>query len=205
MFIYCLFTLSFLSDVDECADNTHNCSKEGGLCINTKGSFNCTCQPGFTRDGHNCTGMYAFRSWTIASSLRFYLLLLKVPHVTPARITDGRPLQNATHHATPHHTTPRHATPRHATPRSRCKCKGCQWHNRYLRTIINHVFLDIDECSQGFNNNCSEHAHCNNTAGSYNCTCNEEYFGDGYNCNKSGKKNVASYNNDPWILPVKSI
>ena len=30
--------------------------KDGALCNNTEGSFNCTYKPGFTGDGNNCTG-----------------------------------------------------------------------------------------------------------------------------------------------------
>ena len=47
-------------------------------------------------------------------------------------------------------------------------------------------FIDIDECSHGYIKSCSEHAHCNNNAGSYKCTCRDGYFGDGHNC-KPGK------------------
>ena len=41
---------------------------------------------------------------------------------------------------------------------------------------------DVDEC---FNNthDCDEHAFCNDTDGSYNCTCLRGYRGDGFNCN----------------------
>ena len=46
-----------------------------------------------------------------------------------------------------------------------------------------HYFLapDIDECRIA--NQCHQNATCNNTKGSYNCTCNEGFKGDGrINC-----------------------
>ena len=42
-------------------------------------------------------------------------------------------------------------------------------------------FLDIDECAEGLHS-CDVHAYCNNTAGSYTCTCKPTYHGDGENC-----------------------
>ena len=30
---------------------------------------------------------------------------------------------------------------------------------------------------------CDENANCANTDGSYNCSCNHGYMGDGFNCN----------------------
>ena len=41
--------------MNECEAKTHNCSVNA-TCINTKGSFNCTCVLGYDGDGHNCTG-----------------------------------------------------------------------------------------------------------------------------------------------------
>lgn len=41
--------------------------------------------------------------------------------------------------------------------------------------------FDIDECAEGLHS-CDVHAYCNNTAGSYTCTCKPTYHGDGENC-----------------------
>ena len=54
----------------------------------------------------------------------------------------------------------------------------------YIQPLGNDLYLyffhsDIDECMK---NECSPNAHCNNTIGSFACTCNEGYFGDGRNC-----------------------
>lgn len=40
--------------------------------------------------------------------------------------------------------------------------------------------LDVDECALG--SDCDEHSRCQNTDGSYTCTCIHPYSGDGKNC-----------------------
>ena len=41
------------------------------------------------------------------------------------------------------------------------------------------IFSDINECNT---NPCDANASCNNTKGSYECTCNAGYEGNGTNC-----------------------
>ena len=48
--------VDIISDINECSENTHNCSKGKATCAITAGSFICFCRPGFTGDGHNCRG-----------------------------------------------------------------------------------------------------------------------------------------------------
>ena len=47
-----------------------------------------------------------------------------------------------------------------------------------MKTIIS---ADVDECS-GAQHNCNVNATCNNTIGTFICTCNPGYEGDGVNC-----------------------
>ena len=43
-----------------------------------------------------------------------------------------------------------------------------------------HSHSDVDECSSA--NECHLDATCGNTIGSYNCTCQDGFEGDGKNC-----------------------
>ena len=48
--------------------------------------------------------------------------------------------------------------------------------------VFDALFLaDIDECKIG-NNSCHENAQCTNTEGSFTCSCNSGYTGDGTEC-----------------------
>ena len=48
------------------------------------------------------------------------------------------------------------------------------------------VLIDIDECVSN-THNCDPHASCTNSVGSFGCTCNTGFSGDGRNC--TGKIN----------------
>ena len=43
------------------------------------------------------------------------------------------------------------------------------------------ILIDFDECVMNMSR-CDENANCSNTDGSYNCSCNHGYMGDGFNC-----------------------
>lgn len=48
-----------------------------------------------------------------------------------------------------------------------------------INMLIN--FADINECTSG-THTCSTNAQCTNTPGSFSCTCNSGYSGNGYSC-----------------------
>ena len=50
--------------------------------------------------------------------------------------------------------------------------------NNTLQSIF---VSDVDECAGGFNG-CDSNATCSNTIGSYTCTCDPGYSGDGFAC-----------------------
>ena len=49
------------------------------------------------------------------------------------------------------------------------------------KIIISTFFLDIDECVINIDN-CHSHAYCTDTNGSFYCTCNHGYTGNGTFC-----------------------
>ena len=50
----------------------------------------------------------------------------------------------------------------------------------YIMFFVFHT--DFDECEIDDLNNCHENAQCTDTVGSYTCSCNPGYTGDGVNC-----------------------
>lgn len=58
---------------------------------------------------------------------------------------------------------------------------SCQIETGYICPVVNAPCMDIDECTVG-NVTCGANASCVNTPGSYHCTCNAGYEGDGTTC-----------------------
>ena len=74
----CILTkINYHSDVDECRSSSHNNCSINAICNNTKGSYNCSCKPGYSGNGHNCS------SGCLRSFIEYYLLRL----TNPCRVT----------------------------------------------------------------------------------------------------------------------
>ena len=48
---------SFILDIDECSKDPSVCDKNAD-CINSDGSYSCSCKQGFTGDGKTCQGTF---------------------------------------------------------------------------------------------------------------------------------------------------
>ena len=55
--------------------------------------------------------------------------------------------------------------------------------NEYSYNAMNFVILsDIDECADATTDNCDSNSMCTNAPGSFTCTCNQGYTGNGTVC-----------------------
>ena len=70
-----------------------------------------------------------------------------------------------------------------------------------VKRKIKQIFIsDINECRKDFP--CHSNATCNNTNGSYICTCYSGYSGDGFNCTGKVTKIVIGFERviKDWLL-----
>ena len=48
------YSFSLTVDIDECMMNAHSCD-DNATCSNINGSYECTCNSGYSGDGFSCT------------------------------------------------------------------------------------------------------------------------------------------------------
>ena len=52
-------SIYLLTDIDECSAGTDSCHQQAS-CVDTDGSYICTCNSGYTGDGQICNGKHFF-------------------------------------------------------------------------------------------------------------------------------------------------
>ena len=52
------------------------------------------------------------------------------------------------------------------------------------------MYADVDECESD-EDNCHENANCTNTVGSFTCSCNPGYTGDGVTCTSKPNSSIS--------------
>ena len=64
-------SLNLSTDINECASPEANDCDPNAECSNTKGSYICSCNEGYTGDGRNCTGT-VLHAWNLIRVISFY-------------------------------------------------------------------------------------------------------------------------------------
>ncbi|MEZ4458419.1 MAG: EGF domain-containing protein [bacterium] len=164
------------SDIDECFENTDNCSANGS-CSNTAGGFTCACNPGFSGDGVTCTDINecavnnggcdanaacanTFGGFTCTCDSGYTGNGFNCTDVDECLLNTDNCDVNAVCANTDGGFT--------------CTCA-----NGYAGDGV--TCADIDECALN-TDNCSTDAMCANVTGGFTCICNAGFSGDGVTC-----------------------
>ena len=161
-------------DINECSDNSDNCSQ---ICTNTEGSFTCSCNTGYFQDGINCTDIDECSDNSDNCSQN----CTNREGSFTCSCNDGYILNNdgftcdEINECNPNPCNSGICTDKEDSYSCNCDNTGYRGDN---------CEIDIDECSENLDN-CSEFATCTNRTGTFFCSCNDNYFGDGINCESS--------------------
>uniref|UniRef100_H2XZ41 Uncharacterized protein n=2 Tax=Ciona intestinalis TaxID=7719 RepID=H2XZ41_CIOIN len=165
------------TDINECRQNSDSCHDDAE-CRNNIGSYTCTCREGFNGDGFNCEPNECF-----------------IPN-TPAYasiVSQTRTRYIATNTIT-------------------YECNGgygmvgedtitCQSDGSWSADPP--TCEDNDECTQ--NTPCDPNASCDNTPGSYTCSCNERYTGDGETCTEIQCGSLSNPTSGTVTIPSQTV
>ena len=169
-------------DVDECATGTDSCDANAS-CTNTKGSYTCACNDGFTGDGHTCIDFDECSRGRAEDA----------GDVTPPLCHVNAFCENTTGGYTC--TCSKGYSGDGFTCDDVNECEGvnqCSGNAHCSNNIGSYscacfegfsgdgnICTDVNECDA---DPCSEDGFCTNTVGSYECDCSGGYEGDGFNC-----------------------
>eukprot|EP00736_Rhodelphis_marinus_P002965 Rmarinus@m.29473 len=146
-------------DLNECALGAHTCTSEAS-CTNVAGSFVCGCVQGYWGDGLTCTPCSSFAT-SLAGSLSS-----EDCSCNEGYFGDGVECSECHNLA---------GSESGSTDASDCVCN-----EGYSGDGVNSC-EDMDECILG-TNTCHSLGICNNTVGSFSCSCGRDYWGDGSVC-----------------------
>ncbi|XP_065178731.1 uncharacterized protein LOC135809326 [Sycon ciliatum] len=148
---------TYCENIDECSSDLHNCHQDA-ICTDTMGTFNCHCKTGYTGNTTHCE-----------------IITCTVPQpptnglITP--VSQGSFTFNISLSIfclTGYQLNGGHSV-------------VCQANGKPSATS-GITCDDIDECSPSGVNDCASSATCTNTVGSFTCSCNAGFYGNGTSC-----------------------
>ena len=164
-------------DADECALSENNSCHANATCVNTVGSYNCTCNAGYTGNGTNCTQLNECTEGidncasqaTCSDSVGSFSCACNAGFVG-----SGLSCVNQDECTTGVHTCASHANTRCIDIEGSflCRCNAGYSGGDSLSCA------NINECTDG-PMDCVTDAACTDTTGSFTCACNRGFTGQG--------------------------
>jgi MYXO-CTERM domain-containing protein len=164
------------SDIHECEFEIDNCDPNA-TCLNTPGSYTCTCIAGYEGDGFTCTDIdecaldtdICDPNATCTNTPGSFTCMCNMGYEgTGVVCTDINECSIGSHNCDPN------ATCTNTTGSFDCTCNMGYSGDGF-------TCMDIDECVLN-TDDCDPLATCTNTPGSYTCGCNPGYEGNGAMC-----------------------
>uniref|UniRef100_A0A0G4F531 EGF-like domain-containing protein n=1 Tax=Chromera velia CCMP2878 TaxID=1169474 RepID=A0A0G4F531_9ALVE len=208
----CPVTAGACTDVDECADNSHNCNAQA-TCTNSDGGFSCACNQGWQGDGiscsvvhgdgdlqgdeecddgdtdagDGCSGGRVEDGWTCTGE----------PSVCTGSWGGGFiAIESVVGLWLGVFSSPFCLESPSSPPRV-CGCKRILMSTSCLPSCLP---ADLNECDENDpKHTCSAQATCTNLpplGGRYDCNCNRGYSGDGYTCTDINECQGGGHNCD---------
>jgi MYXO-CTERM domain-containing protein len=169
-------TSGFEVDVDECAAGTAGCDANA-TCTNTLGSFDCTCDAGFSGDGFTCTDVDECMDGTAGCGMNASCTN------TPGGFDcacdagyagDGFTCTDVDECADGTAGCDPNASCMNTPGGFECTCDAGYAGDGF-------TCADIDECADG-TAGCDPNAICTNQPGGFECACGDGFTGDGFTC-----------------------
>jgi len=186
-----------LLDLNECLFTNVTCHKDA-QCINTKGSFECSCKEGFTGDGYNCVNVNECELGTHNCHEHATCIDIKGTFTCTCKLGyegNGRECVDVDECITGLHNCHRYATCTNRKGDFSCQC------DQGFAGEGGRFCLDVNECELN-TDSCPPNSLCKNTHGSYQCDCISPYVksDDGQKCGDCRKGRLENCHADAICL-----
>ena len=188
-------------DIDECTSDLHNCDNNAE-CEDSIGSYSCTCIPGYSGDGYICSSKPNYHDYN-------YVICTTDPIIFSPDVNECEGLTHNCNESTAYCedtdgsyvcicSTGYSGDGDNCSSRCTCVRTCAVLHYKYIFQTV----LDINECIQT-PYPCDFNAMCIDTDGSYSCSCNTGYEGNGFQCTSMCEMHIYGYTEINDSLPLQ--
>ena len=183
---------NFCRDIDECV-NTEVCP-DSAVCMNTEGSYTCQCDKGFIYEGDLCVDID-----------ECFLISSCDPNATCSNTYGNFMCScNEGFHGDGEICVKGSCEDILCPINAKCVSPGyeCECQEGFILEENINLCVDTDECL--LNHDCDINSICANSEGSYACTCESGYFGNGKTCDVGSCTDDICPLNEECVSPTSS-